>query len=77
MLERKRGRGRQAPHTQRRSYPNQIPLSAAEIQRVCAPLEKVSFSKALGAFEGFDIWGHAKEKVLQSRDLFCRRLTAP
>jgi len=56
------------------SYPNQIPLSAAEIIRVCAPLEKVSFDKAFGAFEGFNIWGHAKDKILQSRDIFCARL---
>ncbi|PWN39128.1 hypothetical protein IE81DRAFT_49071 [Ceraceosorus guamensis] len=56
------------------SYPNQIPLSATEIQRVCRPLEKVQFDKAFGAFEGFDIWGHARDKILQSRDIFCRRL---
>jgi hypothetical protein len=56
------------------SYPNQIPLSAGEVKRVCAPLEKVSFNKAFGAFEGFDIWGHAKEKILQSRDIICQRL---
>lgn len=37
-------------------------------------MEKVSFNTALGAFEGFDIWGHAKDKILQSRDIFFRRL---
>lgn len=56
------------------SYPNQIPLSAAEVERVCKPLEKVSFDKAFGAFEGFNVWGHAKEKVMQSRDIIIGRL---
>ena len=56
------------------SYPNLIPLSAAEVKRVCQPLEKVSFTQAFGAFEGFNIWGQAKEKILQSRDIIVRRL---
>ena len=56
------------------SYPNQIPLSSAEVRRVRQPLEKVEFSKAFGAFENFNIWNHAKDKILQSRDIICRRL---
>ncbi|PWN31424.1 uncharacterized protein FA14DRAFT_114441, partial [Meira miltonrushii] len=51
------------------SYPNQIPLSGKEVRRVCEPLEKVQFTKAFGAFENFNIWNHAKEKILQSRDI--------
>jgi hypothetical protein len=58
------------------SYPNQIPLSAAEVARVCMPLEKVEFDRAYGAFEGFDVLGHAKEKVFQSRDIVLKRLEA-
>lgn len=42
--------------------------------KVCKPLENVSFNKAFGAFEGFDVWGHAKEKVFQSRDIVVQRL---
>ncbi|KAK9900243.1 hypothetical protein P389DRAFT_9896 [Cystobasidium minutum MCA 4210] len=59
------------------SYPNQIPLSAAEVERVCKPLETVHFERAFGAFEGFDVWGQAKEKVMQSRDIIIGRLRAP
>jgi hypothetical protein len=44
-----------------KSYPNQIPLSAAEVKKVCQPLEKVHFDKAFGAFEGFDVWGGKAE----------------
>lgn len=56
------------------SYPNQIPLSGAEIKRVCKPLENIHFTKAFGAFENFDIWNFAKDKILQSRDIICERL---
>ncbi|KAL7006518.1 hypothetical protein EMMF5_003939 [Cystobasidiomycetes sp. EMM_F5] len=58
------------------SYPNGIPLSANEVTNVCAPLENLNFSRAFGAFEHGDIWGHAKEKILQSRDIVIKRLKA-
>lgn len=58
------------------SYPNQIPLSEKEVRRVCEPLEKLQFTKAFGAFENFDIWDHAKDKILQSRNIICLRLGA-
>lgn len=60
----------------RNSYPNGIPLSANEVTNVCAPLENLNFSRAFGAFEHGDIWGHAKEKILQSRDIVIKRLKA-
>lgn len=57
-----------------RSYPNQIPLSAAEVTRVCRPLESYEFDKIFGAFEGLNVYDHGKSKIMQSRDVIVQRL---
>lgn len=62
--------------TQHYSFPNYIPLSAAEIKRVCAPLENIEFDTIFGGFPGGNIWRHGKEKVFQSRDIVLKRYEA-
>jgi hypothetical protein len=58
------------------SFPNYIPLSAAEVKRVCEPLEAINFQTIFGGFPGGNIWKHGKQKVMESRDIVLRHLEA-
>lgn len=49
-----------------RSYPNYIPLNAAQVERICAAVEPYSFDTIHGAFDGRTIETGAKEAITRS-----------
>jgi hypothetical protein len=61
------------------SYPNLIPLSAAEVRRIFAALEPWPFRKLYGAWQGFAVQGDAKHSLRTSAERYLRALgdTAP
>jgi hypothetical protein len=52
------------------SYPNLIPLSAQEIQRIRAIVETLEFDRVYGAWWSTIVAGEAKAKVLRSADRY-------
>ncbi|MGI6901392.1 MULTISPECIES: MBL fold metallo-hydrolase [Leclercia] len=48
------------------SYPNMLPLPAGVVAEIAARLEKVSFERLYGAFEGQNISANAREIVMRS-----------
>ena len=59
-----------------RSYPNLIPLPAAEIVRIRGIVETLAFDRVYGAWWDAIVPGDAHAKVLRSADRYLRALRA-
>ena len=58
-----------------RSYPNLIPLPAAEVTRIRGIVEALAFDRIYGAWWGAVVPDAAREKVLRSADRYVRALS--
>jgi hypothetical protein len=58
-----------------RSYPNLIPLPAAEVRRMAAALDPYPFERIYGAWYGRVVAGDGKGAVRRSADRYVRALT--
>lgn len=56
------------------SYPNMIPLAAANIRRIRDSLEPLAFDRLYGAFAGLTVETGAREAVLRSAERYLRAL---
>jgi hypothetical protein len=58
-----------------RSYPNLIPLPAAEVTRIRGIVEPLAFDRVYGAWWGAVVPDAARAKVLRSADRYVRALS--
>jgi hypothetical protein len=58
-----------------RSYPNLMPLSAAAVERIVAPLASFRFQRIYGAFAEREILSDADEAVRRSADRYVRAVS--
>jgi hypothetical protein len=58
-----------------RSYPNLMPLSAAAVERIVAPLASFRFERIYGAFAEREILSDAEEAVRRSADRYVRAVS--
>jgi hypothetical protein len=56
------------------SYPNLIPLPAAEIRRIRGRIEELEFDRVYGAWWPAIVAGDARAKVVRSADRYLRAL---